>query len=294
MIPTPTPPRPASIAFDRAAGYYDQTRGFPVEVGEQIADRIERAAGIEAGTTDVRTGGAGAGGWGAGAGARFLEIGVGTGRISLPLHRRGRRIFGIDLAAPMLDRYRAKAAAEGLRPPAVLRGDATRLPFRSASFDAVIEVHVLHLIPSWREAVDEVRRVLAPGGMLLASRRLWDRSEGNGPRALVRKRHAQILAEWGLRPGRVGVRGDDEVIGALVELGGRVEELEPVSWRERETWAEHLGILERRVWSESWRVPEGPWQDAIRRLRAELDTEGVDIHAPVMVDRHVDLAAIRF
>jgi SAM-dependent methyltransferase len=266
-------------------------------VGERIADRIERAAGIEAGTTDVRTGDAGggdAGEGGAGAGARFLEIGVGTGRISLPLHRRGRRILGIDLAAPMLDRYRAKATAEGLRPPAVLRGDATRLPFRAASFDAVIEVHVLHLVPSWREAVDEVCRVLAPGGVLLASRRLWDRSEGNGPRALARKRHARILAEWGLRPGRVGVRGDGEVIGALVGLGGRVEELEPVSWRERETWAEHLGILERRVWSESWRVPEAPWQDAVRRLRAELDAEGVDIHAPAVVERHVDLVAIRF
>jgi SAM-dependent methyltransferase len=249
-------------------------------VGEQIADRIERAAGLEAGD--------------GGSGGRLLEIGAGTGRISLPLHRRGRRVVGVDLSAPMLDRYRAKAAAEGLRAPAVLRGDATRLPFRAGSFDAVIEVHVLHLIPSWREAIAEVRRVLSPGGMLLISRRIWDRSEGNGPRALVRKRHALILAEWGLRPERVGVRGDDEVIGALIELGGRVEDLDPVSWRERETWAEYLEILERRVWSEAWQVPEAPWRDAARRLRADLDAEGVDIHAPVTVERHVDLAAIRF
>jgi SAM-dependent methyltransferase len=249
-------------------------------VSERIADRIERAAGIEPG--------------GGGAGVRLLEIGAGTGRISLPLHRRRRHVFGIDLSAPMLDRYRAKAAAEGLEAPAVLRGDATRLPFRAGSFDAVIEVHVLHLIPSWREAVAEARRVLAPGGVLMVSRRLWNRSEGNGPRRLARKRHAMILAESGLRSRRVGVRGDDELIASLIELGGRVHELEPVSWRERETWAENLEILERRVWSEAWRVPEVPWQDAIRRLRAELDAEGVDIHAPVTVQRHVDLAAIHF
>lgn len=284
-IPAPTPPRGSSVAFDRAADYYDQTRGFPAEVGERIADRIERAAGI----------GAEPGATGAGdAGSRLLEIGVGTGRISLPLHRRGRRVFGIDLSGPMLDRYRAKAADEGLEAPAVLRGDATRLPFREGSFGAVIEVHVLHLIPGWREAVAEVRRVLAPGGTLLVSRRLWDRSEGNGPRALARKRHARILAEWGLGTQRIGVRGDEEMIASLVELGGRVEELEPVSWRERETWAEYLEILERRVWSESWQVPEVPWKAAVRRLRVDLAAEAVDINAPVTVERHVDLAAIRF
>jgi len=316
-IPAPTSPRSSSVAFDRAADYYDQTRGFPAEVGERIADRIECAAGIgaEPRATGAETAGTAAGGaitgraaatagaaaatvggaTGAGdAGGRLLEIGVGTGRISLPLHRRGRRVFGIDLSGPMLDRYRAKAADEGLEAPAVLRGDATRLPFRAGSFDAVVEVHVLHLIPGWREAVAEVRRVLAPGGTLLVSRRLWDRSEGNGPRALARKRHARILAEWGLGTQRIGVRGDEEMIASLVELGGRVEELEPVSWRERETWAEYLEILERRVWSESWQVPEAPWEAAVRRLRVDLAADAVDINAPVTVERHVDLAAIRF
>ncbi len=325
-IPAPTPPRSSSVAFDRAADYYDQTRGFPAEVGERIADRIERAAGIGAepratgaetaagGAITGRaavTAGAAAGAVTAGAagaaattvgsatgagdaGGRLLEIGVGTGRISLPLHRRGRRVFGIDLSGPMLDRYRAKAADEGLEAPAVLRGDATRLPFRAGSFDAVVEVHVLHLIPGWREAVAEVRRVLAPGGTLLVSRRLWNRSEGNGPRGLARRRHARILAEWGLGTQRIGVRGDEEMIASLVELGGRVEELEPVSWRERETWAEYLEILERRVWSESWQVPEAPWEAAVRRLRVDLAADAVDINAPVTVERHVDLAAIRF
>jgi ubiquinone/menaquinone biosynthesis C-methylase UbiE len=35
----------------------------------------------------------------------------------------------------------------------VLRADATRLPFRDACFDAVLEVHVLHLVPSWERAL---------------------------------------------------------------------------------------------------------------------------------------------
>jgi hypothetical protein len=95
-------------------------------------------------------------------------------------------------------------------------------------------------------------------------------------------------------PTGTGVHGDDELIGALTAMGGRTEELEPVGWHEMEAWAENLEILERRVWSESWRVPEDPWQAAVRRLRAELDKEGVDLQAPMLVERHVDLAAIRF
>jgi ubiquinone/menaquinone biosynthesis C-methylase UbiE len=94
-----------SVAFDRAAGYYDESRGLGPEVQELVADRIEEAAGP---------------------GARLLEVGVGTGRIALPLHRRGRRVVGVDLSLPMLERYRAKAAAAGLPPPPTVGADATR------------------------------------------------------------------------------------------------------------------------------------------------------------------------
>jgi SAM-dependent methyltransferase len=172
--------------------------------------------------------------------------------------------------------------------------DATRLPVRDASIDAVIEVHVLHLIPAWRQVLAEVRRVLAPGGTVLASRRGRERVDGRGPRANVRDRHAAILAEMGFQRQRVGASTDAEVIDAFTDLGGRVEELEPVSWREDETWAEYLDLLGRRVWSDSWEVPEGVWREGIRRLRAELGAEGVDLHAPVPTARYVEIAAIRF
>jgi ubiquinone/menaquinone biosynthesis C-methylase UbiE len=68
-----------SVAFDRAAGYYDESRGLCPEVQELVADRIEEAAGP---------------------GARLLEVGVGTGRIALPLHRRGRRSGPTPPACP--------------------------------------------------------------------------------------------------------------------------------------------------------------------------------------------------
>ncbi|HET9290743.1 MAG TPA: methyltransferase domain-containing protein, partial [Actinomycetes bacterium] len=91
----PGPRRGDSVAFDRAAGFYDESRGLDPAVEEVVADRVEEAVGPE---------------------GRLLEIGVGTGRIALPLHRRGRQVIGLDLSVPMLARYRAKAAAAG-QPP---------------------------------------------------------------------------------------------------------------------------------------------------------------------------------
>jgi SAM-dependent methyltransferase len=261
-----------SIAFDRAAGYYDQSRGLPAGVDEQVADRIEAAVGPD---------------------ARLLELGVGTGRVALPLHRRGRRVVGVDLSLPMLDRYRAKAAALGLRPPVVLRADATRLPFRDACVDAVLEVHVLHLVPAWRAALAEVRRVLAPGGTVLVGRG-GGRHGGDGPGERVRRRFEELAAAAGARRQRVGVEDDAHKVAALVALGGVAEELEPVTWEEQQTYEQALRLMEGRVFSFQWRLPDEVWRTAVTRLRAEVQAAHPDLDAPHTSRYRFNLIAVRF
>jgi SAM-dependent methyltransferase len=272
-VPRTPPAGGGSIAFDRAAGYYDQSRGLPAGVDEQVADRIEAAVGP---------------------GARLLELGVGTGRIALPLHRRGRRVVGVDLSLPMLDRYRAKAAALGLPPPVVLRADAARLPFRDACVDAVLEVHVLHLVPAWPEALAEVRRVLAPGGTVLIGRG-GGRHDGDGPRERVRHRFQELTATAGADARQhVGVEDDAHKVAALVALGGTAEELEPVAWEDQESYAQALREMEGRVFSYQWRLPDGVWRSAVTRLRAEVQAEHPDLDAPHTSTHRFELTAIRF
>jgi SAM-dependent methyltransferase len=261
-----------SIAFDRAAGYYDQSRGLPAGVDELVADRIEAAVGHH---------------------GRLLELGVGTGRIALPLHRRGRRIVGVDLSLPMLDRYRAKAAALGLPPPAVLRADATRLPFRDACVDAVLEVHVLHLVPAWREALAEARRVLLPGGVVLVGRGGGRHGGGDGPRERTRRRFDELAAAVGGGPRQVGAT-DAQKVEALVALGGAAEELEPVTWEEQQTYAQALHAVEGRVFSYQWRLPDEVWRAAVTRLRAELRDSVPDLDAPHTSRHTFTLTAVRF
>jgi SAM-dependent methyltransferase len=261
-----------SIAFDRAAGYYDESRGFSPEAGELIADRIEAAAGPA---------------------GLLLEVGVGTGRIALPLHRRGHRIVGADLSRPMLDRYRAKAAAEGLAPPAVLLADATRLPFPDASFDAVLEVHVLHLVPGWERALAEVRRVLAPGGVLLRGRGGSYQHRVGNPRDQVIDRFDELAMAGDRTPRHVGA-SQDQVLGHLAAIGGRVEPLEPVVWREQETYGEALRWIEQRVFSYQWRLPDEVWRAAAARVRAEFEAAHDDLDAPRPARHSFDLAVVRF
>jgi SAM-dependent methyltransferase len=64
----------------------------------------------------------------------------------------------------MMERLRTKQTDE---PIYLAQGDITRLPFPTGTFDAVIAVHIFHLIPAWRDAIREVARVLRPGAPLI-------------------------------------------------------------------------------------------------------------------------------
>ena len=90
----------------------------------------------------------------------WLELGCGTGWVHDVLRMQGqrRRLVGIDLSMGMLRYARRKQMT-------VLRGDAVRLPFASNCFDGILAKGVLHHIPDMRGAVEEIARVLKPGGM---------------------------------------------------------------------------------------------------------------------------------
>ncbi|WP_396612342.1 class I SAM-dependent methyltransferase [Haloferax sp. S1W] len=87
---------------------------------------------------------------------RVVDIGGGSGRATLALDVPERVVF--DLSAGML----ARARRRGLD---CVRGDARALPFADDSVDAVTVVDAFHHMPGQRTVVEEVYRVLAPGGV---------------------------------------------------------------------------------------------------------------------------------
>ena len=94
-----------------------------------------------------------------------LDIGCGTGFLSLELAARGHRVTGIDFAPAMLALAKRKAA-EARADIAFEEADAEALPFPPLAFDLVITRHVLWTLPHPEAAIDEWIRVLRPGGRL--------------------------------------------------------------------------------------------------------------------------------
>jgi ubiquinone/menaquinone biosynthesis C-methylase UbiE len=102
-------------------------------------------------------------------GERVLEVGPGTGYYSLPLAEwlgADGRLDVFDLQQQMLDHTarRAREAGVTLHPR---QGDARRLPYDDATFDAALLVAVLGEIPDPVQALRELRRVLKPDGRLV-------------------------------------------------------------------------------------------------------------------------------
>src|ERR1700754_217131 len=95
-----------------------------------------------------------------------LDVGSGPGNVTGSLARRAARdglALGVDISEPMLARaVRAEAGPQ----VGFLRADAQRLPFRDATFDAVISLAMLQLIPEPSAALAEMVRVLRPGGRM--------------------------------------------------------------------------------------------------------------------------------
>jgi ubiquinone/menaquinone biosynthesis C-methylase UbiE len=96
---------------------------------------------------------------------QVLEVAVGTG-LNLGLYPEQVTLTGMDLSPAMLDGARERAAGLG-RDVDLRVGDAQRLEFADASFDTVVCTFGLCAVPDDRGAVDEMVRVLRPGGLLL-------------------------------------------------------------------------------------------------------------------------------
>lgn len=99
-------------------------------------------------------------------GADVLEIGVGLGSDHLTYAESGARMHALDLSAEHLRHTQLNLALHGLATREAL-GDAERNPWRDASFDLVYSFGVLHHTPGTERAIQEVLRVLRPGGTAL-------------------------------------------------------------------------------------------------------------------------------
>ncbi|SIO84833.1 class I SAM-dependent methyltransferase [Nocardiopsis sp. JB363] len=96
---------------------------------------------------------------------RVLEVAVGSGH-NLPYYPGGVELSGVDLSPEMLARARERATRSGLQVD-LREDDAQDLGFADSDFDTVVCALAFCVIPDQRRALEQMRRVLRPGGLLL-------------------------------------------------------------------------------------------------------------------------------
>jgi ubiquinone/menaquinone biosynthesis C-methylase UbiE len=161
------------------------------------------------------------------AGESVLDIGCGTGTLAIAARRlvgEEGLVFGIDAAPEMIARARKKAKKAGLDVE-FSNALVESMPFADGQFDVVLSTLMLHHLPGKlrRQCAAEVRRVLKPGGRMLAI----DFGTKPGTKGIVAHFHRHghinldemvaILGEAGLKidkKGRVGI-GDLEYVIAI-------------------------------------------------------------------------------
>jgi ubiquinone/menaquinone biosynthesis C-methylase UbiE len=242
-----------SISFDRAAPYYDATRGLsPGAMQKVVALLIAEIEGR----------------------GPSLEVGIGTGRMGLTLWEAGVDMAGVDLSAAMLGTLIKKAG--GFPPFPLAVADAARLPFPDATFEVCLVCHVLHLIPRWKEALSEMVRVLRPRGTILVD--AGSASQPEDERDQVMEEFARLA---GYSNERAGVEDAEEIDAEMRSLGTVVRLLPAVSDEKRGSLEELIHNLEEGIYSITWQSNDRALRTAGEAVRpwarqhfGELDEVG--------------------
>lgn len=141
-------PDTAVTFFEARAAAYDREYDDPTPAGYALRVRREKVLDL----FDQH-------------GGMVLDVGCGPGVMAAEIVRRGCKFWGVDPSRNMLEigrrRFRGDSRVE------FLQGDATRLTFPDAFFDAVLCMGVIDSVVDRQRAIREMLRVLKPGGTLL-------------------------------------------------------------------------------------------------------------------------------
>ncbi|HVR60532.1 MAG TPA: class I SAM-dependent methyltransferase [Polyangia bacterium] len=207
--------------------------------------------------------------------ARIADVAAGPGTVSLQAAARGARVSAIDISPAMLDELRRRASAAGLADRIEVHlGDAQKLPFDSAAYDAAFSLFGLMFFPDRHAGLLEMRRVLKAGGRVVISS--W--VPFVGPFGELLKVARELVPGMPLGGGAPPLGTVEEITAELGAAGFREVRVERVPhavtaasfdafWDSMQRTSAPVALLRKRL-GERWREAA----PAIReRVRATLD-----------------------
>ncbi|MCU0566194.1 MAG: class I SAM-dependent methyltransferase [Oculatellaceae cyanobacterium Prado106] len=232
--------------YDRIADLYDTTRSLPPEIEQQVTRFILNLVSAHPSS-------------------RFLEPGIGTGLIAIPIIKQGYAYTGIDISAEMMAQIEHKLGSlpENLT---LIQADAAALDFADATFDVVLMRHFIHLVPDWRLALCEIQRVLKPQGFLLYCESPWS------PHQQEFEQHwRSFLNQYDcFQPPGCEDRDRanlDKVKTWLTERGATVEIAIAAQWPIQETVGDRLTLYATRDHATCWSISDEVFPEAIAAFK---------------------------
>ena len=256
-------------SFDRVAQIYDETRGLPLDTARAICEAI---------LSELRS---------VGDAPRLLEVGIGTGRMAVPLAAAGVRVAGIDISTGMLGLLRGKRNDID-----VMLAEASRPPLRDASFDGALFVHILHLVPDAAATVRAVVPLVRRGGVILHGQ---DAREGGVRGRADELIEAAITEITGLSTDVQARRDEGRLLceRAVREAGGECEVRVVARWVSRATGRRMLERLARKDYSSSWRIPDRALPAVLERVTPQVEALYGGLDHEVEFERSFSLFAGR-
>ena len=175
--------------------------------------------------------------------ARVLDVGAGTGFLSILLAQQRYVVSALDLSAGMLGRLEEKARVAALEVD-IVQADAEDPPV--TGFDAVVERHLLWTLPDPEAALEAWHRS-AVGGRLLLLESLWGGTGGETTVRLRRAGHAALRRLRGQAPDHHAEYDAD--LRAQLPLGGGTTPERLVSMVEASSWGP---VRAERLWDVEW------------------------------------------
>lgn len=258
------------MLFEDQATSFDERAGLPPEASEAVVHALAEMVELKPGMT-------------------LLEVGAGTGQLSLPLLRRPIQYIGFDRSAAMLGVFRGKAAAAALNAELVVADGDERWPAADSSVDVVFGSRSIHLLEP-DHVVSEIRRVLRPVGGWLVVGRL--RRPQDSVKSVLRRRMRRLLEDRGFRG--LGRRSDAGDVFAVLECDGGSR----LPWRDVARWpitrspADALAEWEGKEGLDGIALPETIKSGIAAELRAWAEREYGDLNRLLKESDTFELAAI--